>query len=223
MKLIYQDAEISVWKITNSLVKSNTYILEVMSQKDYLIVIDPGSNISEVFKELPHLFSRKLRILLTHGHFDHIVGIEQILNDTSEIFLHKDDVVHINRNNFYLKALAHDYVIPKFPWKHIDEFDSASFGISVLRCPGHTLGSVMYMIRNLVFTGDSLLANSIIAPTVRGNDPHQQMESLQSLLGQFKNETLFCPGHGAPLTFEELILVNSEFSELVRTGVKPWA
>jgi glyoxylase-like metal-dependent hydrolase (beta-lactamase superfamily II) len=82
---------------------------------------------------------------------------------------------------------------------------------------------VVYKINDLVFTGDSLLANSIIAPTVKGNNPKQQINSIQSLLGQFKYETLFLPGHGSPLTFEQLLMVNSEFSELVRTGVNPWA
>jgi glyoxylase-like metal-dependent hydrolase (beta-lactamase superfamily II) len=141
----------------------------------------------------------------------------------SEIYLHKNDAVHINRNNFYLKALEHDYTIPQFPWKHIDDFDSAFFGISVMLCPGHTAGSVVYIINDLVFTGDSLLANSIIAPTVKGSDPKQQVDSIKNLLGQFSNSTLFFPGHGPSLTFEELLSVNNEFSQLVQTGVNPWA
>jgi hydroxyacylglutathione hydrolase len=223
MKLIFEDVDTNVWQITNSLVKSNTFVLEVIAQENYLVVIDPGSNVGEMFHKMPHFASKKFCILLTHGHFDHVAGIGHFLNYTSEIYLHKNDAVHINRNNFYLKALEHDYIIPKFPWKHIDEFDSALFGISVMLCPGHTSGSVVYMINNLVFTGDSLLANSIIAPTVKGNNPKQQIDSIQTLLGQFKNETLFLPGHGSSLSFEELLLVNSEFSQLVKTGVNSWA
>jgi len=223
MKLISQDFKTNVWQISNSLVKSNTYVLDVIEQESYLVVIDPGSNVSELFHEIPEFASRKFCILLTHGHFDHVAGIGHFLDYSSEIFLHKDDAVHIHRNNFYLKALDHDFFIPKFPWKHIDEFDSESFGISVMHCPGHTSGSVVYKINDLVFTGDSLLANSIIAPTVKGNNPKQQINSIQSLLGQFKKETLFLPGHGSPLTFEQLLMVNSEFAELVRTGVNHWA
>ena len=223
MKLIFEDAKTKVWQITNSLVKSNTYVLDVIAQDNYLVVIDPGSNVSEIFHEMPEFASKKFCILLTHGHFDHVAGIGHFLDHASEIYLHKDDAMHISRNNFYLKALDHNYFIPKFPWKHIDEFDSAFFGISVILCPGHTSGSVVYMINDLVFTGDSLLANSIIAPTVKGNNPKQQIDSIQSLLGQFKNETLFLPGHGSPLFFEEMLLVNSEFSQLVQTGVNPWA
>jgi hydroxyacylglutathione hydrolase len=223
MKLIYQDFKTNIWQISNSLVKSNTYVLDLTDQENYLVVIDPGSNVSELFHEFPEFTSRKFCILLTHGHFDHVAGVGHFLNYSCEIFLHKDDAVHINRNNFYLKALDHDYFIPKFPWRHIDEFDSERFGISVMPCPGHTSGSVVYKINDLVFTGDSLLANSIIAPTVKGNNPKQQINSIQSLLGQFKYETLFLPGHGSPLTFEQLLMVNSEFSELVRTGVNPWA
>jgi hydroxyacylglutathione hydrolase len=223
MKLIYQDSKTNVWQIINSLVKSNTYVLDLIEQENHLVVIDPGSNVSELFHEMPELVSRKFSILLTHGHFDHVAGIGHFLDYSSEIFLHKDDAVHINRNNFYLKALDHNYFIPQFSWKHIDEFDSTLFGISVMFCPGHTSGSVVYKFNDLVFTGDSLLANSIIAPTVKGNNPKQQINSIQSLLGQFKNETQFFPGHGSPLTFEQLLKVNSEFSELVRTGVNPWA
>ena len=222
MKLVYQDVKISVWQITNSLVKSNTFVLEVNSLEDCLVIIDPGSNVREMFHEMPEFLSKKFNILLTHGHFDHIVGIEHFLNHETEIFLHKDDAVHINRNNFYLKALGHDYFIPEFHWKHIDEFNSALFGISVVSCPGHTSGSVVFFIEDLVFTGDSLLTNSIIAPTVKGNNPKKQINSIQSLLGHFIKETLFLPGHGSPLTFEEMLLANSEFSELVRTGVNPW-
>ncbi len=223
MKLIYRDSKTNVWQIDNSLVKSNTYVLEVVAQENYLVVIDPGSNVGEMFHEYPQFTSRKFCILLTHGHFDHVAGIEYFLEYSSEIYLHKDDAVHINRNNFYLRALDHDYFIPKFPWKHIDEFDSTLFGLSVMLCPGHTLGSVIYKINDLVFTGDSILANSIIAPTVKGNNPEQQINSIQSLLVQFNSETLFLPGHGSPLTFEQLLMVNSEFSALVRTGVNPWA
>jgi hydroxyacylglutathione hydrolase len=223
MKLIFEDVKTNVWQITNSLVKSNTYLLEVVAQENCLIVIDPGSNVGEIFQEMPEFASKKFFILLTHGHFDHVAGIGHFLSYASEIYLHKEDAMHINRNNFYLKALDHDYFIPKFPWKNIDEFDSAPFGISVMPCPGHTLGSVIYMINSLVFTGDSLLANSIIAPTVKGNNPKQQIDSIKSLLGQFKNETMFFPGHGSPLTFKEMLLVNSELSQLVQTGVNPWA
>jgi glyoxylase-like metal-dependent hydrolase (beta-lactamase superfamily II) len=223
MKLIFEDVNTNVWQITNSLVKSNTFVLEVIAQENYLVVIDPGSNVGEMFDEMPHFASKKFCILLTHGHFDHVVGIGYFLSHASEIYLHKDDAVHINRNNFYLKALEHDYTIPQFSWKHIDDFDSALFGISVMLCPGHTEGSVVYIINNLVLTGDSLLANSIIAPTVKGNNPKQQVDSIKNLLGQFKNATLFLPGHGPALTFEELLSVNSEFSQLVQTGVNPWA
>ena len=218
MELIEQNSTGKLWWFKNSLVNANTFILSLNSDPETFFVVDPGSDSKEIYSKNQPLFDVKFIVLLTHGHFDHVIGVNEFSGRSSAIFMHPLEEKHLTRNNFYMKALKLPFEAPNFEWKSIEALKELNLSISVLKCPGHTDGSVMYQVGDWLFTGDSVLSKSLIAPTVRGNDSQRQLESVKSIFDEISRQTMILPGHGKPMRLKEMLKVNLELFDLIEKG-----
>lgn len=169
---------------------SNIYVLE--SGKEVLL-IDSGSGDS-----LPQLdeatAGRKIgRVLLTHGHADHVNGMNHIPADG---YLHEADLAILPKLNSYFAQFAIPANIEKL---NFSELRFGKFRLKVIHTPGHTPGSVCIFdeTTKTLFSGDTLFAGGDCGRTdLFGGDEVQLQESLE-LLKKIKYERL-CPGHGPP-------------------------
>ncbi len=218
MELISEDSFATLWVIRNQLVNSNTFFVQLHTFPDLMIIIDPGSDSFRIFESGIVSKDTEYIILLTHGHFDHVAGVQYFLSQKNTVFVSEKDAQHLKRNNFYLKALKHNYEIPEFSWLNFENFNEKIYGISIYSCPGHTRGSVMFHLNNWLFTGDSVLSNSISAPTVKGNDLQKQFEGVKGVLSTIGLSTYIHPGHGKSMVLRDMILVNSELRQLINGG-----
>jgi hydroxyacylglutathione hydrolase len=218
VELIEQNSTGKLWWFKNSLVNANTFIFSLNSDPETLFVVDPGSESKETYSNNRLLFDVKFIILLTHGHFDHVIGVNEFNGRSTSVFLHPFEEKHLIRNNFYMKALKLPFEAPDFEWKSTEELKEINSSISVLECPGHTEGSVMYQVGDWLFTGDSVLSKSLIAPTVRGNDSQRQLESVKSIFLEISRQTMILPGHGKPMRLNEMLKVNLELFDLIEKG-----
>lgn len=177
---------------------TNCYIL-TESQSNVSILIDSG----EICPTLEHdvkAVNLKM-ILLTHGHFDHICSAEYIRNITgAKIGISTKEKEFLLRKDLNLSAVFREYDIKPFkPDICFKENGSViSFGdycIKVLSTPGHTCGSVCYLVDRYIFSGDTIFKGEIGRtdfPTGSISDINKSLKKLYSLGKNY----IICPGHG---------------------------
>ena len=140
--------------------------------------------------------------LLTHGHFDHIMGAKWVYETYGcSPPLCSEDVTIYNNFKEEIKnfGFAIDYDLP--PVGHcLNDGDTITFGdctFNVIHTPGHSRGSVVFYCasEHLAFTGDTLFRNSIGRTDLPGGSMFQIINSLRKLT-QLPDDTTVYPGHG---------------------------
>ena len=193
--------EVKIFKVGNLL--TNCYFVRD-SEQDCCILIDPGGEISNFRDEISNMGSFKY-ILLTHGHFDHILKAKEYRDITgAKIVISKLDSIFTNDNHLNLsdRFLRRSKIkLENFDADILlDDGDILPFGkseIRVLNTPGHTQGSVCYIIDNVIFSGDTLFCNncgSTRFPTGDVNELNTSLRKLYLLEGNYK----LYPGHAEP-------------------------
>ncbi|MDN3679891.1 MBL fold metallo-hydrolase [Vibrio tapetis subsp. quintayensis] len=172
------------------------------------VVVDPGGDVKHLVTIIQELGVKVVKILLTHGHLDHVGGTEDLAREvvTPIIGPHKDD-------NFWLQGLEGQSQMFGFPLTEafepdqwLNEGDTVTFGnesMDVLHTPGHTPGHVIFYSASakLAFVGDVLFNGSIGRTDFPKGDLNTLMESIKGKLWPLGNETTFVPGHGPESTF----------------------
>ena len=139
-------------------------------------------------------------ILLTHGHFDHVMGLEEVLSifPDAEVYIAEEDENLVQEGN---KEILSSFGIPlslySIPSPFVYHDYSSSIGpFKVIKTPGHTKGGVcLYMEEeNILFSGDTLFEDGE-GRTDLGGDWRELVQSLKNLALLPENTTVF-PGHG---------------------------
>ncbi|MBE6947928.1 MAG: MBL fold metallo-hydrolase [Ruminococcaceae bacterium] len=157
------------------------------------IVIDPGYEADGI---LAFLKAEKLcleAILLTHGHFDHVGAVKELVAQT-----HCRVFVDAQEDTMPLQLTAGPLYRTD---EYASQFEIAGLQVSVLHTPGHTPGSVCLMIEDALFSGDTLFAGSCGRTDLPGGDWVTIQKSLAALQALEGNYRVF-PGHGEPSTLE---------------------
>ncbi len=186
---------------------SNCYLLS--SAGEY-VVIDPSADYFDAVKLHPEIEGKIKYVLLTHAHFDHMLGINSWAEKCEDIFIGSGDADALSNSskNCYLGFLGvDDGYYGKY--KTVKDGDCICFGdqkIIVIGCPGHTPGGVSYRIGNVVFCGDTAFAGGGYGRCdLPGGDIDELEKTLIKLVTQLPCECVFYPGHGTSTTLKELL------------------
>lgn len=178
---------------------ANCYIITDENKKESSIV-DPGGTDTEIFE---YIISGNLKvkyILLTHGHLDHIGGVEYLREKTgAKVAIHKNDAPMLLDSKLNLSGMSHNEIICRpadILLKDIDILNLGELKIEVLHTPGHTPGGVCFKIDNVCFTGDTLFKNSIGRIDFPGGDFETIISSINNKLFNLNNNIIIYPGHG---------------------------
>lgn len=141
-------------------------------------------------------------VLLTHGHFDHVGGTAEFSASGVSIYCSakEKDFIFSKEN----RSVFGGVYIPEFTAEGVlkeGNFSVADLNIKVIETPGHTAGSLCFMIENRLFTGDTLFRGSVgrcDLPTGNFTRLKDSLKKISALDGDF---TLYC-GHGAETTLE---------------------
>lgn len=182
---------------------TNCYI--VPSGENRCILIDIGDGAAKLNE---FLASRELipeAILLTHGHYDHVLGVEEIRSLYQiPVYIHPADEICL-RDGQVNRAALHTIkpFEPVKAHKTVRDGDVLRIGereIRVLHTPGHTPGGVCYQIEDTLFTGDTLFAGSCGRIDIGGNA--QDMRASLARLAALDGDFAVCPGHGESSTLD---------------------
>ncbi len=190
-----------------------TFVIGPFSNNSYLItngndgfVIDPAIGSEKIIKYAKSKQINIKAILLTHAHFDHIAGINMILqNYIATIYVHffEEDWLFQPKLNGSAKFQEFEEISLKIApilLKDEEVLNIVEQKIEVIHTPGHTPGSVTYKIDNYLFTGDTLFKQSIGRTDLFGGNYHDLILSIQDKLFEFPDETIILPGHGPKTT-----------------------
>ncbi len=171
------------------------------------VVVDPGGDLDRLIATIKTHGIKIEKILLTHAHLDHAAGA-RLLADELDVAIegpHEDD-------QFWLDAMPEQsarYGFPEAPAfvpdRWLNDGDKVTFSdqeMTVLHCPGHTPGHVVFHHKDdLAFVGDVLFMGSIGRTDFPRGNHEQLISSIRSQLWPLGDDTVFVPGHGPESTF----------------------
>lgn len=182
-------------KITSGLFSTNSYFLQT-GEYNYLIdAPDQNEKMVEIIKEEGRLDA----ILLTHGHFDHTLGLKNVLSlfPNTPIYLEREDWPMLEKDNKKYMAMCNlslDYEVPQSI--NLLPYEEKIPSVEIIKSPGHTLGSVSIYLKeeNILFSGDTLFSSGY-GRTDLGGNYSLLLSSLKKLL-TLSEDTRVEPGHG---------------------------
>lgn len=182
--------------------QANAYLVALEARED-CVLIDPGDDLKRLEKALE---GRTLgAILLTHGHFDHILSAQPLTEATgARVYIHPEDEEMLSDMDKSAYDTAATYLPPPTRLKAEpmgEALEVCGLRFDVLHTPGHSRGSVSLYLREAgeLFTGDTLFEAGYGRMDLHGGDPRQMLDSLKKLFA-LPGETRVWPGHGGPTT-----------------------
>jgi glyoxylase-like metal-dependent hydrolase (beta-lactamase superfamily II) len=190
--------------ISSGFVNANSYLLIDESTLDAAIV-DPGGDAPALISAICQNGVKVVAILLTHGHFDHILALDEIKDFTkAPVYIHEYDNVCLGNTIFSLMSMAgrsDTFDDADVKLQDGDEIKIGNSTIKVIHTPGHTTGSVCYMTDAGLISGDTLFYDSIGRTDFPGGDYNTISSSIRSLY-KLNGDTVVYPGHGGTTTIE---------------------
>jgi len=173
----------------------NCYIVSDANSKE-AVVIDPGMPAEKIAEQAAGLTVK--HILATHGHPGHVGGKDDLKALTGgETGIHTADAKQFLRS-------ADRYLLDG------DELPFGEFNVQVMHTPGHTPGSVCFIIANHAFVGDTILAGGI-GKQMPETDLRRQMMSIGTKLLRLPPAMALYPGHGPATSLEREVAQNPIF------------
>ena len=211
-------------RFINSPVPSNTYIIEDDSTKE-CVVVDPGTNGgAEIIGYIKDCGLTPIYILLTHGDFDHVWGVNALKAAFPDIRIvaSKETARLTSIPQSYFSALyfgkPEPYSIDKIDYI-IDGYDNQLVWqenkIRFIQVPGHTSCSNIILFNELMFSGDTILKDT--KPYIQkrhGGDKEVFKQSVRMILDSFGDDTRVCPGHGEEFCLGEVRKFYEYYLEL---------
>lgn len=170
------------------------------------VVIDPASEKS--LREIDFINDRNLTldyIILTHEHTDHNWGVNSLLElyPKAKVVCHEIAKVNMDMESKSYFRLYYDNPTYSYKVQRFDvvigqeefELDWNDITIRFIHVPGHSMGSVCILVKNWLFTGDTILQSK---PYVNRRNGSKELlkESIRKILTIFDSEQMICPGHG---------------------------
>lgn len=184
------------------ILQTNCYILK---DDGKAVVIDPGAKVQRILDALGD--AQLLAVLLTHGHFDHIGALNDLLAIQSvPVYLHSDDEPLLKDpqlNYSFPKRFTVDATTKPYP----DNLEVGPFRFEVIDSPGHTSGSVMLRIGEHLFSGDTLFKQSVGRTDLKTGNPTAMKRTLRNIKS-LHGPLIIWPGHEESTTLDDEIKQN---------------
>ena len=191
-------------------IDANNYLL---IDGEEAVLIDCSEVKPEILKEIEE---KKLKyILLTHGHFDHVLGINGMREKTgAKVLVNKNDVVRIEESASIMRTFGVQGVETPHADGFINDGDIIEFGntkIKAIATPGHTEGGICYLVDGKLFSGDTLFKNTVGRCDLAGGNFQKLSDSVKNKLFTLDENTVVYPGHGPETT----INFEKQYNEII--------
>ena len=188
---------------TTGFLENNVYlVLDEKSKKG--VLIDATECLSEIIEDAKGYDIEY--ILLTHGHFDHILGLNDLKKAlNAKAVINQNDLVISDNINEFTRLFNQPDSIPPVYEKFVKDGDELTVGdlkIKVLATPGHTEGGVCYIIDDKMFSGDTLFRESVGRTDLFGGNFAKLKDSIKNKVLKLNDNITVYPGHGPTTTIK---------------------
>jgi len=186
-------------KLTLGSFETNTYIV---ADGGEAAVIDPASNPAKIKEVLEQNGLKLVKILLTHGHYDHTAACAEL---DAPVYVHEGDAAMLSEPDKSFAAIMREHYRPCAADYFLNDGDTVKIGgaqLKVIHTPGHSAGSVMFVSESgVIFSGDTLFAGSVGRTDGWSGSFSEQMRSLMKIKAM-DGDYRVLPGHGEETTLK---------------------
>ncbi len=196
---------INIFHTVLGMVGTNCYII-INDECKECIVVDPADNSEGIYNVINQENCKLKAILLTHGHFDHMLAADDLRNRSGAIIYagyEEEDVLNSSSYNLsgVMGGCATTLKADEF-LKDNEEFQIAGIRFMAFHTPGHTKGSMCYYIKDIgtLLSGDTLFEASVGRTDFPTGSMSQIIKSIKDKLFVLPDDTKVLPGHGDETT-----------------------
>ena len=195
---------------------TNCYVVRAEASPGEAIVVDPSGDAAELRLLLARLGTRCVAILLTHGHWDHLVGVADLAEGTgAPVYMAEDERSLLeDPNRFAPSGVALRPYTPDVLLQGGESLEIAGATLDVLSVPGHSPAHLAYHADGHLFSGDVVFAGSVGRVDIPGADWDTLVASIRVLVDTYPPETVVHPGHGPATTLGDELGRNPFLAEL---------
>ena len=182
--------------------KVNTYFLVNEKTQD-CVIIDSGENYKKIQQTINENGFNLKAVFLTHAHFDHAGNAKKLQDDGAKIYVGEKDFNKLLNDQNLASDFGRnfDYLTADFKLYDGQEIDIIGIKIKVISTPGHTDGSLTFLVDDMLFTGDTLFLGSVGRTDFVTGDKNAMISSVKKLFALNGDYKVF-PGHDEFTTLE---------------------
>jgi glyoxylase-like metal-dependent hydrolase (beta-lactamase superfamily II) len=199
---------------------TNCYVVRAERGAPEAVVVDPSGDAAQIRIELASMGARCAAILLTHGHWDHLLGVADLAEGTGA-------PVHMAEGERVLLEEPAGFTPPGItvrPWTPDvtltggETLTLAGLVFDVVAVPGHSPAHLAYACDGALLSGDVLFAGAVGRTDIPGASWDTLLASIRALVERFPPETVVYPGHGPATTLGDECARNPFLVELRAEG-----
>ncbi len=185
----------------NATIYTNMYVVADEETKEG-ILIDAAGGIDKIYNYVENMNIKLKYVILTHCHGDHIAGLKELRKNYPRIkvVINEDDKVGLTDDTINLCSflgLPENYVEADILAKDGDIIEFGGLKATIMHTPGHTAGSMSILIKDAVFTGDTMFKRVYGRTDLKTGSEREIMWSIKDKLLKLPDNTIVYPGHGA--------------------------
>lgn len=193
-------SKLKVESLVLGMVETNSYFL-INEETKECIFVDPADDADRIIAYIKQKDYNPKGILLTHGHFDHILAADKLRQNFSIPILSSSEEVSIltrEAMNLSYQFGPGCILTPDRELNDKEEFKMAGFTIRALLTPGHTAGGMCYYFpkEKVVFSGDTLFMESVGRTDFPTGSAAELENSVRTQLFVLEDDIVVYPGHG---------------------------
>ena len=195
---------------------TNCYVVRADSNATEAAVVDPSGDATELRLLLARLGAQCVGILVTHGHWDHLLGVADLAEGTgAPVSMPAGERDRLEAPGAHTAAgFAVRPYMPEVLLEGGETIEVAGIEFEVRSVPGHSPAHLAYYADGSLFSGDVLFAGSVGRTDFPGSDWDTLLASIRSLLDAYPAETVVYPGHGPATTLGDELARNPVLAEL---------
>jgi glyoxylase-like metal-dependent hydrolase (beta-lactamase superfamily II) len=196
---------------------TNCYVVRPDRGATEAVVVDPSGDAATIRLELAGMGATCTAILVTHSHWDHILGLADLAEGTgAPVYGPEGEVAVLESPNDYFAGMG----VSLRGWKPEnllaggETIEVAGISFEVVAVPGHSPGHLAYYADGVMLSGDVLFAGSVGRTDLPRGDWDELLTSIRSLADRFPPDTTVYPGHGPTTTIGTELERNPFLAEL---------
>ena len=189
-------------RIVTGAIEENCYL--VWDEANQAVVIDPGDEASKIIDEITKLQLDVKKIILTHGHYDHVGAVNEVKKTTgAQVICHQEEKSIVEDETLSLGLyLGKEVSLPKVDAcvSEGDEISVGNLNFSVIHTPGHTKGGMCLLAGDSLFSGDTIFYGTLGRWDFPTGDLSELTSSITRKIFNLPEDTVIYYGHGPETT-----------------------